>query len=255
MSKPENLPKSESMINSKNECIIEGELESLAYIYLTKGSILETAKIYGPIYTRMVSEHALEFESRMLKEEPPENVRGLEEVTNYIVANLNRYPRGHCSLVYGIGKAESKLQGYAGSSGSRRAAYGGIRNMLEAAGLLNSLIGATEDVLEANKAYDAKLKDAVAAKALSTIKAGQVQRVRYIRVEGKNEVNAVVSNCVYKETCLAFVDEGISRMVGGLQCIILMLGNAVTEIITRKHFDYALDQFDEPDCRGRIWEV
>lgn len=255
MSKSENLTNSENVSNSENECIIEGELDSVISIYLGKGAIEENAKLYGPIYTRMTSEYALQFESRMLNENSPENISGLEAVTNYIIANQNRYPRGHCAIIYGIAKAESKLQGHAGSSGSRRAAYSAIKNMLEKAGLLKDLVGTTENVMEGAKAFAAKAGGAFAAKGMSISKEGQVQRIHYIKGEGKNQAIILYSNCSYKDTCRALMKEGISRMVGGLQCENLILGNACTEIITKKHFDYTLDEFDKPDCRGRIFEV
>jgi hypothetical protein len=243
------------MSKSENEYTIEGEFESPVAVYLTKAAVEGTEKLYGPIYDKMASKYALEFESRMLKEKTPENIQGLEAVTNYIIANLNRYPRGYCPLVYGISKAESELQGFAGSSGSKIAAYSAVKNMLENTGLLNSLIGTTEDIFEASKAFGVKVVDELAAKGSIIIKGKQVQRMHHIRVEGKNQEIVILSNCQYKDTCRALVDEGISRIIGGLNCINLSLGRVVIEIITRKRFDYILEEFDEPDCRGRIFEV
>lgn len=243
------------MSKSENEYTIEGEFESPAAIYILKIAIEKTGKLYGPVYNKMVSKYALEFESRMLNEKPPENIQGLEEVTKYIMANLDRYPRGYCALVYGITKTESQLQGFAGSSGSKIAAYNSVKNMLESTGLLNSLIGTTEDIFEASKAYGVKVVDVLAAKGSMIIKGEHVQRMHHIRVEGENKELVILSNCQYKDTCRALVDEGISRMIGGLNCITLSLGRIVIEIITRKQFDYVLDEFDDPDCRGRIFEI
>jgi hypothetical protein len=255
MSESKIMPKSENVSDSENEVTIEGELESTVNIFLAKGAIEENAKLYGPIYKRIASDYALDFEARMLKENLPENIQGLEAVTNYIIANLNRYPRGHCSLIYAISKSENKLQGHAGSSGSRRAAFSAMKNMLEAVGLLNSLIGTTEDIVEAAKAFKAKVGDTFAAKGMQVKKAEQAQRIHYIRGEGKNQAIIIYSNCPYKDTCRALLNEGISRMVGGVPCINLILGNAITEIITKKRFDYALDEFDKPDCKGKIFEA
>jgi hypothetical protein len=249
------MSKSENSSESENEVTIEGELESTVYIYLAKGAIEENAKLYGPIYKRLASEYALDFESRMLKEKLPENIQGLEAVTNYIIANLNRYPRGYCALIYAISKTESKLQGHAGSSGSRRAAFSAMKNILESVGLLNSLIGTTEDIMESAKAFKAKAENSFTTKDMQIKKSEHMQRLRYIRGKRKNEAIIVYSNCLYKDTCRALSDEGISRMLGGAVCINLILGNAITEIITKKRFDYALDEFDKPDCKGRIFEV
>lgn len=243
------------MSKSENEYIIEGEYESPIAVYISKVAVEATEKLYGPIYNKMVSKYALEFESRMLKENPPENIQGLEEVTNYIIANLDRYSKGYCALIYGISKAESELQGFVGSSGSKIAAYNAVKKMFEKTGLLNSLIGTTEDIFEASRAFGVKVIDVLAAEGSIIMKGEQVQRMHHIRVEGKNQEIVILSNCQYKDTCRALVDEGISRIIGGLNCLNLSLGRIVLEIITRKTFDYVLDEFDEPDCKGRIFEV
>lgn len=235
MNKPENASKLEK------ECIIEGEFDIRVSIFLAKAAIEEIAKMYGPIFTRMATQYALEFESKKLKEKPPENIQGLDATTNYIIANLNRYPTGQCALVYGLNRAESNLQGFS-SSGAKRGAYKAMKTMFEHTGMLNKLVGTTED------AYDA-------LKALPVKEMKQVTRYHYIRMEGKNGLNVIYSNCRAKDACKALVDEGISRMIGGMHCILLNCALAAIEIITRNPFDYAMEEFDKPDCRGRIFEV
>ncbi|MEM2146892.1 MAG: hypothetical protein QW279_16125 [Candidatus Jordarchaeaceae archaeon] len=241
MNKPVENTKSSNISELEKECVIEGEFDNRVAISLAKAAIIEIAKLYGPIFTRMAAEYALEFESRKLKEKPPENIQGLEEVTNYIMANLDRYPTGQCPLVYGLNKAESKLQGFS-SSGARRGAHKAMKIMFENTGLLNRLVGTTES------AYDA-------LKMLPVKEMKQVTRYHYIRGEEKNEVTAIYSNCPAKDACKALLDEGVAKMLGGLHCILLNCGAATVEIITRKTFDYVLEEFDTPDCKGRIFEV
>ncbi len=226
---------------SKNEFIVESEPDSQTIVLVGKTAVEETAKLYGPIFTRMVSEYALQFEAEKLNEKPPENIHDLEAVTNYILANLGRYPRGYNSLIYGIGKADSKLQGSTGV-GAKRAAYSAMKSILESSGLLNSIIGTTEDVFEAickAEEINKEIKTAVSA--------------RYIKGE-KNQVMVVVPNCAYKDACDAFVKEGISRLVGGSECIYLIVTNAEAEIVTKKRLDYKIDEFGKLECRGRILE-
>ena len=221
---------------------MESEPDSQTIVLVGKTAVEETAKLYGPIFTRMVSVYALQFEAEKLKERPPENIRDLEAVTNYILANLGRYPRGYNSLIYGIGKADSKLQGSTGI-GARRAAYSAIKSILESSGLLNSIIGTTEDAFEAiykAEELNKEIKTAVPA--------------RYIRGEN-NQVIVIVPNCCYKDACNAFVNEGISRLVGGSECIYLIVTNAEAEIITKKQLDYKIEEFGKSECRGRIFEV
>jgi hypothetical protein len=227
--------------NSKNEFIIECEPDSQILVLVAKTAVEETAKLYGPIFTRMVSEYALKFEADKLKESPPENVQGLEAVTNYIIANLGKYPRGYNSLIYGVCKADSKLQGSTGA-GAKRAAYIAMKSIMESSGLLNTLIGTTEDAFEAIRKAEELNKE-----IKSTVSG------RYIRGEN-NRIIMIVPNCLFKDACNAFVKERISRMVGGSECIFLITTNAEGEIVTKKHLDYRLEEFGEPNCKGIIFE-
>ena len=231
------------MSDSKNEIIVESEPDRQSYVLFIKGAVEETAKLYGPIFTRMVSNYALEFEAEKLREEPPENIQGLEDVINYILANLDRYPQGYCSLVYGIAKAESKLQGSTGA-GSKRSAFHAMKSILESSGLVNGLIGSTKDAFEAIDKFEELSK---------TVKTAYPER--FIREENGQVTMVVDDRCPFRDACMAFVNEGISRMVGGEECVSLITHVAVTEIITKKHFDYRLDEFDTPECRGRIFKA
>nr|MDO8083093.1 hypothetical protein [Candidatus Freyarchaeota archaeon] len=220
---------------------MESEPDNQTIVLVAKTAAEETAKLYGSIFTRMVSKYALQFEAEKLKEKPQENIQGLEAVTNYILANLKRYPRGYCALIYGMAKADIKFWGSTGA-GSRRAAYSAMKSIFEGSGLLKSIIGTTKDPFEAlytTEKINKEIKTASPA--------------RYIREEN-NQVIVVVPNCIYMDACSAFVKEGISRLIGGSECIFLIVTNVAAEIITEKHLDYRLDEFNESECRGRIFE-
>lgn len=230
-----------SAIN-KNVFTVEGEFDSQSGITFTKIAIGAAVKFYGPIFKRMTSLYALEFESRMLNEKPSENIQGLDEVTDYITTNLGRYPRGHCALIYGMFKAESKLQGFSGP-GAKRAAYSSMKSILEITGILNKFVGTTNNAFESCKR---------ASFIFEVTKI--VIPMRLTRGE-KNELNLVFHDCPYKDACVSLVKEKLSRLVGGWECVSLMFFNAGVEIITNKTFDYRLEGFNEPDCRGKIFEV
>ncbi|WXG42052.1 MAG: hypothetical protein WED07_15035 [Candidatus Freyarchaeum deiterrae] len=228
--------------SNKNEITVVGEFDSKTGIIFTKIAVEAAVKFYGPIFKRMASLYALDFESRMLKEKPSEDIQGLEAVNDYIIKNLNRYPRGHCSLIYGIFKAESKLQGFSGP-GAKRAAYSSMKSILEITGMLKKYDGTTEDAFESCK-RSTLIFDVTKI----------VIPMRFTRGEN-NQLTLVVHGCPYKEACISLVKEKLSRLVGGWECVSLMLINAGVEIITKKIFDYKLDGFNEPDCRGKIFEV
>ncbi|MEM2135076.1 MAG: hypothetical protein QW261_15425 [Candidatus Jordarchaeaceae archaeon] len=231
------------MPEGKNEITVEGEPDRKSYVLFIKGAIEETAKLYGPIFKRMASNYALEFEAKKLNEEPPENIQGLENVTNYILQNLDRYPQGYCALIYGIAKAESKLQGSTGA-GSRRAAFHAIKSILQSSGLMNGLIGSTQDPFEAIDKFEN------ISKAIKT-----AYPERFLKEENNQIIMILDERCPFRDACTAFAGEKISRVVGGEECVSLITHVAVAEIITKKKFDYKLEKFDTTECRGTIFST
>ncbi|MEM2145981.1 MAG: hypothetical protein QW279_11515, partial [Candidatus Jordarchaeaceae archaeon] len=126
---------------------------------------------------------------------------------------------------------------------SKRASNIAMKNILQSSGMLNSIIGTVEDPLEAMwKALELE-------KEAKTSVPG-----RYIR-GNNNELILIFSDCPFQDACKAFIDEGITRIVGGLECVILITGAAEIEVVTGKNFDYRLEKFLEPECRGRIFEI
>ncbi len=230
------------MTKLENEWIMSGEFDKNNAVLFIKAAIDETSKLYGPVFTRMVSEHAVKFEAEKLKEKPPQNIRGMDDVYNYIIVNFDKYPLGYNSLIYGIAKAESKLQGSL-AAGSKRASYSAVKALLEFSGMLSGLIETTEEVFDALKSTEA-IGKATKMCILTT----------WTREEN-NAVTMVVPNCLFKDACRALQKEGMSRMVGGSECINLIDNTATAEIITKKHYDYRLEEFDKPECRGKIYEI
>jgi hypothetical protein len=193
----------------KNEFLMDCKPDSKNVLLAAKTAAEETAKLFGPIFIRMLTAYALKFEAEKLKEKQPENVQGLEEVINYIIANLDRYPLGYNAFCYGVVRADSELQGFSGS-GTRRGAFSGMKTVLESSGLLDSLIGTTEDIFEADYKAQKTLEPVV-------FKASKTDfPPRHIRGEN-NQVIIVVPNCMYKDACDALLNEGISRRVGGTE--------------------------------------
>ncbi|MEM2146891.1 MAG: hypothetical protein QW279_16120 [Candidatus Jordarchaeaceae archaeon] len=226
----------------KKEFTVKGEFDSKSGITFTKIAIGSGVKFYGPIFKRMTSLYALEFESRMLNEKPSENMQGLDEVIDYITNNLSRYPRGHCSLIYGMFKAESKLQGFSGA-GAKRAAYTSMKSILEITGILNKFVGTTDDAFDSCK------------KASFIFEVTKIVIPMSLTQGEGNQLNLVFHDCPYKDACVSLVKEKLTRLAGGWECAALMFINAGLEIIKKKTFDYKLDEFNTPNCTGKIWEV
>ncbi|MEM3587422.1 MAG: hypothetical protein QXO71_08895, partial [Candidatus Jordarchaeaceae archaeon] len=226
----------------KDEFIYDGEFSNQNITFSALIAIEETGKMYGPIFMEMVSKFALEFEARRLNEKPPENTQGLNAVFNYIMANLDRYPYGFNSLIYGLVRTQKELEGSIAVA-SKRASKIAMKNILQSSGMVNDVIGTIQDPLEAMKKaleFEREAKTGVPG--------------RYIKGEN-NELILIFSNCPFQDACKAFLEEGITRIVGGLECVILITGAAEIEVVTGKNFDYKLEKFLEPECRGIIFEI
>lgn len=231
------------MPSGKNEIIVDGEPDKKIYVHLLKGAAEETAKVYGPIFPKMVIRYALDFEAKKLKEEPPENIQGLDDLANYLIQNLDKYPNGHCAIIYGIVKAESKLQGATGAA-SRGSAFSAIKGILDHSGVLNSVIGTTEDPFEAVDKFGEISKKVKTAYPERFIRAGEDRIIKILD-----------ERCPFRDACTAYVKEGITRIIGGVGCASMATHVAVVEIITKKKFDYKLEKSSEHECRGIIFRV
>lgn len=147
-----------------------------------------------------------------------------------------------CSLIYGIVEAEKKLEGSM-ASGAKRAAYTAMKSLMEKGGLLNNVIGSTNDLFEALDNF------VEIEKAMNTASPLQLTK------QGSGQVNMMVPECPYKDACRTLVQKEISRVFGGLECMMLIVLNTAAVIITKNRFDYKLEKFDNPECTEKVYEI
>jgi hypothetical protein len=85
-------------------------------------------RFYGLVFIKMMVRFAVEFEAKMIGDSSPPQVETIQECKEYIINNLEKYPDGFASIVYGIIKAENTLQGGTGA-GVRTIAWQGALEM------------------------------------------------------------------------------------------------------------------------------
>lgn len=208
-------------------------------LMVSKTTTEAVARMFGPVFTKNTIKYTLEFEAEKLGENPPENIETLEGAVEYIQKNIDRYPDGVCSIVYGMAKSERMLEGYS-ASGSKRMAFNAVKKVMEESGMLSSLQGSTDQI------FDAIVKFHELNSLLKVIPPN-----RFVREE--NGAKMIVKNCTCKDACRKLAQEDFSRIVGGKECIILINHCAAAEIITGKRCDYTLEKFDQPTCEGKIY--
>lgn len=198
--------------------------------------------LFGPAFTRMIIRYALEFESEKTGEKPPENIQNIEEVVQYITELREKYPRFYNCLIYGIAKAEKLFEGST-ASGAKNLAYNAIRKIIEDSGLLNEVKGKIPKIYEALIRY---------VEIADSLKATTPQRIVN---ESEKVILQEMKGCPWKDACKAMVKEGITRMTGGYECVVLIANSAALSLVSGKPVDYKLDIFDKPKCVGRIFEI
>jgi len=204
-------------------------------------SVKHLEAIYGAVFSKMVAKFAAQFEARKLNDLSPPSVENLQDCTNYIMRNLERYPDGFCAIVYGSCKAENTLQGGIGSGGRTSTKQG----MSE----INVKTGAAS-------AYNKSVNTTQVCKAQLDLASKMQIMVGETNVSG-NEDSATVTyqNCRFADACEAIYKEGIRRVGGGLECTNARAGTSSIELATKLTHDFEVLEFQPPKCAFRIYKV
>ncbi len=198
--------------------------------------------LFGPAFTKMISKYALEFESEKTGEKPPENIENIDEVIKYITECRDKYPRVYNCLIYGIAKAEKIFEGST-ASGAKNLAYNAIKKIIEDSGLLNEVKGKIPNIYKALVRY-IEIADIVKATSPQQV-VNESEKVIFEEMEG----------CTWKDACKAMTKEGITRISGDQECVVLIANSAALSLVSGKPVDYKLEKFDNPTCKGRIFEI
>lgn len=213
----------------------------LLFAKFTADRIVET---FGPVYRRFIVEHALKFESEMLGESPPEGIEDLEQLSNYLLSKLEKYPKSYCALVYGMSKADQLLQGGAGTA--RTASFVITKHLLEGSGILNKLIGSTDDL------YEALVK---AEEVFVSMKAGLPGDLKFQKMKD-NRVRVTMRDCPFTDACKKMRSEGLWRPDGTPECYVLTRSVVIAEVVTGKKFDYRVEDLNPPEsCSGYVFPI
>lgn len=200
------------------------------------------AGIYGEVFSKLVREAVVDFVSRKIGEEAPK-VSTLEDATNYARSKLDKYPFGYCAFWYGIGKAESQLQGSAGAA-TRLYLRNIVKRMTELDGL-SELVGKTDDTTSALLEFK---KAAVSMQLLDE------ESFECATNSGYTELR--IKNCPNGDGCKQMMAEGIIRSGSGKPLCTISLGSAVTaELVTKASHDYEIVGLKPPNCVAKIFRL
>jgi hypothetical protein len=200
------------------------------------------SEVYGEIFPRLVRDAVIDFISNEVGETPPK-VENLQEAADYVRSKLDKYPSGHCAFWYGIGKAESVLQGAAGPA-TRLYLRDIVKRMTELDGV-GILVGKSDDTTGALEAF----------KRVAT----SMELLDADSYECKGDANSSelrIRKCPNGDGCKKMISEGIIKASGCKPLCTISLGSAVTaEIVTKVAHDYEIIELKPPNCVARVFKL
>jgi hypothetical protein len=211
---------------------------------LIAGKIVEGIKkagqSLGPGYVQLAAKYSTEFFARKIGEETP-GIRDIDQALEYSSKNMKAFVNGYTAFAYGAMKAESTIQGATGAF-ARMVAKTATTEVFEKTGFRKAL-GKASDSSEALSKYYTTL-----------VKLGSMKQedLNFTGSDGVLELQ--VDNCPYADACIAAVEEGISRILGGHGCVRILSFATIIEVMTGKQQDYKLRNLSPPRCSGTILE-
>jgi len=198
----------------------------------------EEEKTYGPVFPTRFIKHALEFEAQKIGEKPPQNIKDLDQLAEYLVSKSDKYPTPYCSILYAQYKTENEFQGQTGA-GTRVGHIGAIRGISE-----------TLSDIKRNVDVDgilSKLSQMLTDMNFSPHEWGYKEN-------GDGSVDFILPKCYFLDACrLAYDEKVLKRPDGRLACAISFAVAADFKIATGYEWDYTLLKFNNPHCIAQCY--
>jgi len=198
----------------------------------------EIEKTYGPVFTTRFIKHALEFEAQRIGEKPPQDIKTLNDLLEYLVSKSDKYPTPYCTTVYAQYKTENEFQGKAGA-GTRIGHLGAARSMSETLSVKDRKVDVDGSLL--------KLSQILISMNFSPREWGY-------KKNGDGSVDLLWPKCHYVDGCRSAFDEGLlKRPDGRLQCIAAFAVSQYLKLTSGYEWDYEVLENYKPHCIARSY--
>jgi hypothetical protein len=200
---------------------------------LVMRGVKEEEKVYGPAFTAKLISYALRLLSKYSGEAPPEDIKTLEQLTEYLLTKKDKFPP-HWALLWAQFVTEKKLEGARGA-GTRFMNMGITKRVLESDG----------DVRLKKIDIDHVLK--TLHKTIVDMKVAPLE-MGYKKNEDRS-IDILYRNCYFSDACKLASEEGLlKRQDGRMACSIFGLVCHYLKIGTDYEWDYAITKFEKPIC-------
>ena len=210
------------------------------FIELAIRGTKEIEKVYGPSFITIFIKHALWFIAQKIGEKTPDDIKDLDQLTEYLISVSDKYPRPFCACTYAQIKTENIFEGRIGA-GTKVESMRISRNIA--------------------KEGKIKIKNFDVEGTVTKIRQTGVAMKIVPREMGykKNDdggVDILWPKCYLMDACeLAFTEGLLKRPKGGLRCGLGESLSQLFKILTNNEWDYTLLEFNKPYCIHRNYPV
>ncbi|WXG39320.1 MAG: hypothetical protein WED07_00550 [Candidatus Freyarchaeum deiterrae] len=213
--------------------------DSRALVEACMIGIKESEKFYGPIYTTLFIKSVINFASKKIGEKPPEGIKDVSQLTEYLVSISNKYPVPANAIVYAGMEVGNLLEGQ-NAAGLRVGTNGATRSMSKS-------LGSAERKVDAEGVISQYRQATVAMKIAH-------QEVGY--KQNKDGTIDVLWKCYFIDACQSSKDKGfLKRSDGGLKCVNAQFVCQLFKLSTGYDCDYDLLELDKSHCINRIYMI
>nr|MDO8082944.1 hypothetical protein [Candidatus Freyarchaeota archaeon] len=198
----------------------------------------ELEKLFGPVFLTRFIKHALQFIAQKIGETPPEDIKTLDQLAEYLLSKTNKYPLPNCAFYYAQIKTENELQGRTGAA-YRVGEMGFHRRYVKSP-------NGEERTVDLDDIMSKLCQFAIGMKL-------RPKELGY-KTNEDGSLDLILPNCFYKEVCRQAFDENLlKRLDGRMQCAMGSTLCQYFKLVTGYEWDYDCLEFDKPHCITRCF--
>ena len=201
-------------------------------------SFREIEKLYGPVFATLLIKYALQFIAQRIGEKPPEDIKTLDQLVNYLLSKTDKYPLPINACCYAQLKAENELQGQTGTT--QRVTTTDFQRKHGKSSISEEININLDDIM--SKLYQLGIDMKLGPKELG------------YRTSGNEILDLLLPDCFHRDICRQALKENlVTRTNGTMYCILGVSMCQFFKMATSYEWDYELLEFDKPQCIIRYY--
>jgi len=219
--------------------------DPIAFTELIVSGIRGEEKIYGPIFTARIIKYVLHLISRQSGEDPPENIKTLDQMTKYLFSKKDKISVPPCyAVIWAQFVTQKKLEGHLGA-GER------VMDLNIFKWVMESSSGEVRKV-DSNKNIDNVLPEL--RRPLVNLKIAPLEMGYKKNEDGS--IDMLYRDCYLQDGCKFTLDAGLSKRPDGRQvCGFSAYVCQYLKMASGHEWDYTVLEFEKPNCIAKCFMV